>query len=615
MTAPHSARIRRHLVRGLAGDLPHFVAVVPGPGLLFGLILLAAILGGFTARMVQVPRVVGYLLAGLALRAALGRLVAPVEGGIEALAAAAEPLLSINDLALGIILFTIGGVFERSQVKAAGGQALKIGILEMGFVLVFTLLGCGAITILTQSEHGVAANLTLAALLATAAIATAPAATLVVLREYGAKGPITQMILTVVGLNNIVCILVFTATFLGLAATGALETDGPLSRHLGMALLLTLVGSLVAGLLFGTLICIAHAKLALPETSLVFFAAFILLGAGEKWLLEHQGLSYNFLLTALVIGAVFYNVGIDTQKLENALRSVAMPILAGFFVMAGYNLHLSELVHLGWVGAAYVLARTAGKYLGARLGLRWSGEEERLPKSIGSALLCQAAVVIGLAAFVSQHWKSPLATQFGTVILGSVVLFELTGPLLIKRCVVKGGEVKAITLLRRAGPATGSSSAVRLTIASLFRVVAKRHDRPLARDTGPLAARHIMRRNVQFLRASAPLDEVLHFIERSTYDHFPVMDEDGHYVGTIHFADVRDVIYDPLLRDLVTAFDLADQDAPLVPVDLPLTELLALFTQRNVGVLPVGTAVGDREVIGIVEQRDLLQALHLSVRT
>ncbi|MCP4250506.1 MAG: CBS domain-containing protein [bacterium] len=300
-----------------------------------------------------------------------------------------------------------------------------------------------------------------------------------------------------------------------------------------------------------------------------------------------------------------------TEKLNEALRSVGAPIFAGFFVMAGYSLHLDELAHLGWVGGAYVVCRGVGKILGGRIGVRWARQQEEVGGQVGSTLLCQAAVVIGLAGYVQQNWQHELAARFGTVILGSIVVFELVGPLLIKRCVVRGGEVKAITLLRRQGPATEGASVFQLTVQALLGLVGLRREQG-ADHPEKMQVQHIMRRNVAFLPEAATLDEVLHFIERSRYSHFPVVHEDGSLAGVIHFSDVRDVIYEPALRELVTAVDLADTETPLVPLDMPLPELLKVFTSQNVGVLPVGDTSADRHVVGVVEQRDLLRALHLS---
>ena len=591
--------------------------MVPGPGLLFGLMLVAAIVGGYLARWVHVPRVVGFLLGGVALQFALSQ---AFDLGADSSAAAVlresgEPLHAIKDLALGLILFTIGGVFERSRFRSAKARVLRISAHEITFVVVLVFVGCGAIALLTQRAHGIAENLALALLLATAAIATAPAATLFVLQEYESKGPITDTILGLTGVNNVVCIVTFYAAFLALAAVGWITTSGDIAGQMWLALAVTTLGSVACGIVFGTMIAIFHAKLPLAETLLVFFALFILLGAGENWLLEHnRGLSFNFLLTALVTGGVFANVAIDSQRLSTALRTFGAPLFAGFFVMAGYDLHLDELAHMGWLGAGYVIFRFLGKRFGSARGVRKARAPERAEGRLGEALLCQAAVVIGLASFVEQYWDSELATRFSTIILGSVVVFELAGPLLIKRCVVHGGEVKAATLLRRGGASPGTMSLLRLTLRALVNMFGFRRDAD-GGEAEALLVKHIMRSNVQFIPASATLDEVLHFIERSTYSHFPVISDEGVFAGVIHFSDVRDVIYDPMVRDLVTAVDLIDPDSPTVPSDMSLNDLLDVFSKENVGVLPVTEPDGGTHVVGVVEQRDLLRALHLPPRS
>ena len=589
------------------------LGMTPSPGLLFGLMLLAAIAGGYAARWVHVPRVVGFLVGGVALRQLLLFLLVPEAGEHQEqlLNSARIPLKAIQDLALGLILFTIGSVFQRSQIKAAGPRVLKISLLEVSLVALFVFVCCAAVGLVAQREFAFGENILLALLLALAAIATAPAATLFVLQEYDAKGPITDTILGLTGINNILCIVLFYSVFFVLAAAGGIESAGSLSKNLWLVLGATTVGSVVLGVICGTLISIIHAKLPLAETALIFFALFILLGAGEQWFLEHVGLSFNFLLTALVIGGIFANVAIDSQKLAAALRTMGSPIFAGFFVLAGYDLHLSELTHLGWLGGAYIAARAAGKILGGRLGVRWAGAPQRAEGRLGAALLCQAAVVIGLASFVTDNWNSPLAERFATVILGSVVVFELIGPLLVKRNVVQGGEVKATSLLRRGGRTAEGGGIARLTVRSLLRLFGIRHTyKP--EEGRAMQVKDIMRTNVQFIHASDNLVDVLQFIERSTYNHFTVIDENDEFAGVIHFSDVRDVMYDPVMRDLVTAVDLADWNATVVPMEMSVDQLLEVFTRENVGVFPVVEQPDHKHIVGVVEQRDLLQALHLS---
>ncbi len=597
----------------MVGTSPHLLGTIPGPGLLFGLMLGAAIVGGYAARLVHLPRVVGFLLGGVALRVLLHGVSGATEGGPaqQALEVAAEPLKAVRDLALGLILFTIGGVFERSKLRAVWRHVLKISVAEIGLVVLFVFTGCALVALLTRPAPGIAQNLVLALMLAAAAVATAPAATLFVLQEYEAKGPITDSVLTLTGVNNVVCIVLFHSTFLVLASLGLINTTGRLAEHLWLALALTTIGSVALGVVGGTLISVVHARLRLSETLLFFFAVFFLLGAGEQWLWAHKGVSFNFLLTALVMGGVFANIAIDSQKLESTLRTVGLPIFAGFFVIAGYDLHLGDLTQMGWLGGVYVACRFAGKALGGRQGVRWAGGPDRADGRLGPALLCQAAVVIGLASFVKDNWASELASQFATIVLGSVVVFELVGPLLVKRCAVQAGEVKATTLLGRVGAFTEGTSIVRSMLRSLARLVGW-HFAAESTEPETLLVRHIMRTNVQFIRAAATFDEVLHEIERSTYSHFPVVQDNGEFSGVIHFSDVRDVIYDPSLSALVTAVDLADPDSRPVPADMPLPDLLDQFTQQNVSALPVVEQGDTKRIVGLVEQRDLLKALHLS---
>lgn len=579
---------------------------------MFGLMLFSAILGGYAARLVHIPRVVGFVLGGVALKSILHWLFdgADTAAGRAALEAAAEPLKAIKDLALGLIMFTIGSVFERAKLRAAGRRVWRISAVEILCVVSMVFLGCAAVLWITGHTSAVSDEIVLAVLLAAAAVATAPAATLFVLQEYEAKGPVTNVVLALTGANNIVCIVLFHAVFLVLASFGVVETTGAMAGHLWLELLLITVGSVAIGVAAGMLISVLHATLQLAETLLIFFVVFILLGAIEQWLWENRGVSFSFLLTTLVAGAVFANVAIDSNKLESTLRTIGMPIFVGFFVLAGFSLHLESLVEMGWLGGTYILCRLAGKTIGCALGARWSGGSDRAEGRMGAALLCQAAVVIGLASFVERYWASELAPQFASVVLGSVVVFELIGPLLVKRCAVQAGEVKAITLLGRVGTFTEGTSVLRLAVESLARLVGWHLDSGSA-EPETLSVRHIMRTNVQFIPADATFDEVLHDIERSTYSHFPVTREDGEFAGVIHFSDVRDVIYDPSLSGLVTAVDLADPTSKPVPQDMHLREALDLFTEQNVGALPVVDHADSKRVVGLVEQRDLLRALHL----
>lgn len=608
-----------------AGTLPGTPAsdsAFLGGGLLLGWIIVAGIVGGHAARLVRVPRVVGYLIAGAALKFALAAAgpantsLTEALGQLEATAGALDPLV---DLALGMILFSIGMVFEARTLRSVGARVARISAGESAAVFALVGLGCGGLAAALLGGP-LSERLAVGVLLGAAAVATAPAATLLVLREYEARGPVTNLLLTLTGLNNVTSVLGFHAAFALLTAAGAITAALPAGRLLLWDLAMLSAGSLGAGVLLGVGLSWLHARRPAGETILWFLALLTLLGAGRDWLHERH-ISLNFLLCCLTMGAVFSNIAIDPPRLLKQMEPLAGPVYVVFFVLAGFNLHVQTL----WAGggergttialiAGYVVLRSAGKLVGVRLTVadaptqHWSG----------AGLLCQAGVAIGLASFLLDNWGQTAggrfvpheaARLFHTVIIGSVTLFELIGPLGTRWAVVRSGEVKAITLLRRLPEREGPAvPVVALLLRSLRRLVGLGGSNSV--NARPLQAEHIMRTNVQCLHADARFPEVLRFVERSHYNDFPVVDDEGRLIGMIHFRDLGETIYDPLMRDLVTAMDLADTTVPLVARDQPLETLHTLFRQRDYGCLPVVDSTATRRVVGIIEQRDLLQALH-----
>lgn len=592
--------------------LDALLAVVPGPGLLFGLLLLCAILGGYLAHALLVPRVIGYILAGslvhFFLYWALG--LQPHTEQAAAFEAAGAPLRPIKDLGLGLILFSIGGVFETRRFVGSGGRILRIAACDMSITFILVALGIASSLIIAGEAGETGILVAFVVLLAIAAMETAPATTLFVLREYDAKGPTSDAILTITGINNIGCVVGFHVAFSLLIFFGMIHSGQLTPAGTAWHLVFTVLGSPLLGIVLGFVFSILHAKLTPPDTVLLLIAAMIVLGSAEGWLLENQKASHNFLITAIFMGASFANMAVDPDRLGATLRLVTAPVLVGFFAIAGFKLHLSDLKELHLVGAAYILFRLAGKVLGARTGARWAKLDDVHP-NVGHSLLAQATIAIGLADFAASHWTSDWARRFSTVLLGSIVVFEIIGPLLTKRVLKQAGEVKAITLLRRHTTAPGATSTLATTWGALLRAIGL-ESAPKQVGKGELLVRHVMRANVRTIPASADFTEVLHHVEQSRFNHFPVTDDEGRLAGVIHFADLDGVIYDPLLSKLITAVDVADQATPAVPADMPLGQLLAIFKKGDYGSLPVVDASESRKVIGIVERRDALRAFHVA---
>jgi Kef-type K+ transport system membrane component KefB len=587
------------------------------PGFLLGLMLLAAFLGAAAARPLRIPRVVGFLAAGVLLK--LSIVAAAVRGSeatwpqaLERATAAAHPLRGLTDLALGLILFFIGAVFERAHIKSVGPRAFRVGAMEMGLTLVLVALLCGTVAALTD-DWSPSEVVALGLLLGIAAIATAPAATLLVLREYEAKGPMTDMVLTLTGINNVVSIVLFHVAFLLLASTGVIATQPDPGQVLPLDLFLTTIGSALLGLILGTALSWFHVRNNVAETLLVFLAVLLALGAGRDWLDEKLKLSFSFLLTSLTMGAAFANVAVNPERLSKGLALIGGPLFAAFFVKAGYELHLEVLPALGWLGTIYIVARVAGKVCGAYCGGRWARLVHLIKPYMGMALLCQAGVVIGLGTFLVGNWghveggvfvPAAGASAFYTVILGSVAIFEMFGPLLIKQAVVRGGEVKAVQLWSHRE--VGAASPASLVLRSLANLLGLR--RAAARDANKdLRARHLMRTNIKLLHDADTFDEVMHFVERSRFNHFVVVDDDDKLTGMIHYSDLRDIIYDPVMRDLVTAADMADIAAPYLTVEQTLHEVMDKFAKTEYDALPVIDTEESRKVVGQIEQRDVIR--------
>lgn len=574
------------------------------PSLLVGVMLVAAVVGGYAAQWVRLPRVIGYIVAGIVLKLFISK-----GYGHDTAVHITSSLTLVTDLTLGLILFTIGRVFDRTRLQATGGSLWRLSLWEIALTFGLTSTMCGlAVAMSGESTWGT--TIAGALLLGTVAVVTAPGATWLVINEYQAKGITTDHLLGMTGINNLISIISFTVIFLVCTYAGWIESPGSSSSLLWLDLLFTSVGSIALGSLLGVVLSILHSRLAPMETVVAFIALLLLLATGDDWLKSHVGVAFNPMIVSLVIGAVFINLGLDTRQFEHQLESISSPLFGMFFVLAGYKLHFEQLGEIGILGVTYILMRTLGKILGIRLGTGTLTSDTVLHPYTGMGMLCQGGVAIGLGIFLVEHWEgSLLAHQINTVILASVTVFELTGPLLVKHVVVRAGEVKLVTLMR---PITthdkqpGPSAVILQQVRRLLRF-----GRPAGDQTGEgLQARHLMRTNVQFLPEAAPLVEVLHFVERSRFSDFPVVDDEGRYVGVVHFRSIRDMMYDPTFADLVTAGDLADQSVPVVTSETSIQDLLEVFHTFNLGAVPVVDTAENKRILGLVEQRDLLQAYH-----
>jgi len=578
----------------------------PKIAVLMAALLAAVVLGVRLTRLLHLPRVVGFIVMGVLLRVGMDAVLPVGEGQTAPLAESFEVLKILKSLALVLILFSIGASFDRIHLHAIRRHIWKLSLIEVAGIVAVVFLA----VLVTAPQR----PLLFAVFLAIAAVETAPAATLLVLRQYEAKGPATDHIIAMTGLNNLAAMVLFYIAFLLFAELGP-ERGGLAATHLvgGLfgGLLLATVGSALAGCLLGLLLSLVHIMLSRFEMNLIFWAAMLAVSALAKPL----GVPYNALIVALFAGVTFVNFSIQPHPFLNSLDPYTGPVFALFFVLAGVDLQWMRLPEVGLVGVAYLVARAVGKVGGAYLGVRRLRLDTQIPPALGTAMLCQAGVAIGLGKYLVEHWgqegaagfvPDPAAAAINAVILASVAVFELVGPVATKRFVVRAGEVKAISLLDRRG---GSVREVG-TILSRLRAWLRSGGGTTSAEDTPLDVRHAMRTNIDTVRDTATMSEVLHHVERSRFTEFYVVDEAGHLVGVIDFKDLRNLVFNPVLAQLLNAYDMANTAPPAIEADRSLQEALDLFHKYDVSSLPVIENAESRRLLGVLEQRDVLKSLH-----
>ena len=398
--------------------------------------LLAGLLLSRLAKKVQLPAVTAYLVAGVLIGPfLLGALKIP---GIGITASELERLGIIPDLALGFIAFAMGNEFRLAQLKKIGRQATVIGV----FQALFTTLVVDAVLIALHFLMPDKFSLSAAIVLGAVATATAPAATLMVVKQYKAKGPVTDILLPVVALDDAVGLVVFAVSF-GVAKSISTGTVEILSVVLEP--LLEVVLSLALGFVMGLLFTLCEKFFSSRSKRMAVSVTFVMMTVGISSLQFHVGgvhVAFSSLLACMMLGTVFCNIcDVSEELMERADRWTA-PILILFFVISGAELDLSVFADLAvvFIGLVYILSRSVGKYFGAGISARMSGCSEKIVKFLGITLLPQAGVALGMA--IKAVELGPDGAIVRNITLFAVLIYEIVGPFLTKVALTKAGDIR-----------------------------------------------------------------------------------------------------------------------------------------------------------------------------
>jgi Kef-type K+ transport system membrane component KefB len=533
--------------------------------LLVGLAIAGGVLGARAFRRLRVPQVVGYIVIGIIVgESGLGLL------GLELIddhtLKALEPF---NFFALGLIGFEIGGSLKIDTFRRYGrqftiilfAQGLCAALLVGGATFAVALWGTGSLRL------SAAIGLILGAI----ASATAPAATVEVLREYRARGVLTTTTLAIVALDDALAVALFALA--SSLAGGVLGQDvelsemllGPL-REIGLAAAL--------GGAMGAALAVSVRRIAEKETELVVVVGAVLLAIGLS-----RFIGVDPIMTAMVLGFTLANLapGPAGEAFE-LLGRFSRPVFVLFFVMAGARLEVGNL-H-GWMWAlaiTYAVGRMAGKTIGAALGAAWSRAARVLRRYLGLCLASQAGVAVGLAILagmrmeeVGARFNVDIGAVVMAVVTSTVFLFELAGPPMIKYAIVKTGE---------AGRNVTEEDLIRShTVAD------------------------VMTADPPTFHENTPLSEILHTFSQSECSAFPVVDDGGEIKGLVTVSEIRESLATEGLEQWLLAADLMGPARFGTVPNRPLHEALEEMRVEGTAFEVVVSRKNEARLAGMLEE-------------
>ena len=387
------------------------------------------------AKLLGLPAVTGYLVAGL--------LIGPYLLGafkIDGLGFTSmeqvESMSILTQTALGFIAFTIGNEFRLSQLKSMGKKAITIGIAQA----VGTTIAVDAILIAVHLMFPNVLSLPSAIVLGAIASATAPAATLMVVRQYKADGPLTRLLMLVVAIDDAVGLVLFSISF-GVASAisnGSINIIGVVLEPL-----IEIVFSFALGSVMGFLLNFVERFFHSRSKRMAVSVGFVMLTVGLSMIKFNIGgihFGFSLLLVCMMTGTVFCNICSTSEELMGRIETWTVPLNILFFVISGAELDLKILANVATlaVGIVYIFSRSLGKYFGARFSCQLTNCEKPITDNLGITLLPQAGVALGMAM---TAMTLPGGALVRNVILFSVLIYELVGPALTKKSLMRAGEI------------------------------------------------------------------------------------------------------------------------------------------------------------------------------
>ncbi len=547
------------MVEQLAGILAKVSASHFNVLFLLGLALFGGSIGGRLFQKLRIPQVVGYVALGIVIG----------ESGLKIVnQSTVSALQPFNYFALGLVGFMIGGELKGDVLRKYGRQFINILLFEgiTAFLAVTLLVTLAGVVLFGDWKFSLALGLLLGAI----ASATAPAATTVVLQECKSRGPLTRIILGIVALDDGLALLLFA-----LAASIA----GSLSGHLEAGLarvfvnpLYEISGSLILGASGGVVLNRLLRKYSEEDRLLAFSVGIVLLVVGVA-----LALHFDMILAAMALGVMVTNF--TPRKSRDVFKLVegfTPPIYVLFFVLVGAKLNVSHLtLPIVFLAGIYLVARSAGKAIGANLGARISGAAKSVQKYLPICLFSQAGVAIGLSILASHYFPGDIGNAIVVIVTGTAFVLEIIGPTLVKVAVARAGE-----------------AGLNITEEDLL----------YKNKAGDL-----MDKNPPLIYKNMSLAKILKIFSESINLYYPVVDHDRRLLGIITVDNIKNIFMAAGLSDLLLAVDLMEPPVKSVAPDSQLATVKDLLGRYNLEYLPV--VLKDNKLAGFIEGRVLNRVL------
>lgn len=401
--------------------------------------LIAGLLMSRITKLIGLPAVTAYLVAGILVGPFfLGRL------GIDGIGftseASVESFKIISDVALGFIAFAIGNEFRISQVKAIGRQAMIIATFGALIATLFVDVALVVLHYIFPDLLSVPVAITMGAI----AAATAPAATLMVVKQYKAKGALTNMLLPVVAFDDAVGLMIFAVSF-GIAR--AMNEGHYDMISIAVEPVLEIVLSLALGAVMGLIFNLVERFFESNTRRLCISITFVLMTVALSMMKFDIGgvhIGFSTLLTCMMMSTVFCNICEFSEEILEKTDKWVQPLFVLFFVLSGAELKLdlfSNLAIVG-IGVAYIIFRSAGKIVGASVSAKATKCPEEITKYLGITLLPQAGVALGMSVIARELMPGAEGELIRNLSLFSVLIYELAGPLMTKIALTKAGNIE-----------------------------------------------------------------------------------------------------------------------------------------------------------------------------